>query len=125
THRLDQDLLRLAFRRKLRDIGVLAGRDPSAVLAFAARCRLRGAVHALRDPARELESAGTRVFMDEDAVEEPVCAQRGVDLIPGGAEPRRRRDRHVAAAGCISRQLSSAASADSHTWSSFAVASMT
>src|SRR5688572_6349288 len=111
---------------------MLAGGDPAAALALTAwRARTRlsiggycplglRAVHALRDPARELESAGARVFVDEDAVRQAIRLEGRVDFLPGGFEPRGRGGvRHVAATRSSWRHSSSAAIAASQTWSSF------
>src|SRR3954471_22176292 len=104
---------------------MLIRRDPFAGLTLAAGCTCRfAAVHALGDPARELEAAAARIFVDEDSVGETLRAERGIDFGARAAEPGRQQAQG-AASGWRPSAESSAASAASHTSSSFALASMT
>src|SRR5678816_4148606 len=122
AHLFDLDVLRILFRREPHDVGMLVSGDPATLLALAAGCALRIAtVHELGNPACEVESARTWVFVDQEAVRQPAGGERRGDLAPGLLEPGGLQRAH---AGGSPSALSSAAIAASDTWSSVCVASM-
>ena len=69
AHLADEDLRGILFGRQSLDVRMLIRSDPAALLALAARCACRyAAIHSLCDPARELESAGAWVFVDQQTM---------------------------------------------------------
>ena len=95
---------------------MLVGGYPAALLAFTARrARRLAAIDPLRDPARELESAGARIFVDQQAMRETVGRERGIHFAARRFEPRWQGVHVMRRHGREPQASSSAASAASQT----------
>ena len=104
---------------------MLIRRHPTALLALATGRALRVlAIDPLRDPARQLQSTGAGILVNQNAVSESPGRQSAVDFALGRSEPVWRAE-GVHEADVKPTASSRAATAASHTWSSGLVASMT
>ena len=69
---------------------MLVVRNPPALLALAAgRATTLATIDELRDPARQLQAAGARIFVNQQRMSQPSGGECGRDLLAGAAEPSR------------------------------------